>query len=37
MASYVDGHVSFIPDGISMNAYMAIGSRNGGEVIQGNF
>ncbi len=37
MASYVDGHVSFIPDGISMTSYMALGSRNGGEVIQGNF
>jgi prepilin-type N-terminal cleavage/methylation domain-containing protein len=37
MASYVDGHVSFIPDNISLTTYMAIGSRNGGEVVGSNF
>ena len=33
LASYVDGHVNFVPNGISMITYQALGSRNGGEVI----
>jgi prepilin-type N-terminal cleavage/methylation domain-containing protein/prepilin-type processing-associated H-X9-DG protein len=33
MAAYVDGHVNFVPNGINMATYMALGSRNGGEVV----
>jgi len=35
MAAYVDGHVAFVPNSINMATYMALGSRNGGEVIAG--
>ena len=33
MVGFVDGHVQFIPNGISMVAWMAQGTRNGGEVV----
>jgi prepilin-type processing-associated H-X9-DG protein len=33
MASYVDGHVNFVKDGISMATYMALFTRNGREVL----
>ena len=35
MSSYVDGHVNLIPNSISMTTYMALGTRNGGEVVGG--
>ncbi|MCI0460602.1 MAG: DUF1559 domain-containing protein [Gemmataceae bacterium] len=31
--SYVDGHVSFVSNNIDQRTFMAIGTRNGGEVI----
>jgi prepilin-type N-terminal cleavage/methylation domain-containing protein/prepilin-type processing-associated H-X9-DG protein len=31
MSSWVDGHVSFIPNDISFTVYKALGTRNGGE------
>ena len=33
LASYVDGHVSFVPNNISIKTYFALGTRNGGEVL----
>jgi hypothetical protein len=33
MSSFVDGHVLMIPNSISMTTYMALGTRNGGEVL----
>jgi prepilin-type N-terminal cleavage/methylation domain-containing protein/prepilin-type processing-associated H-X9-DG protein len=30
---FVDGHVAFIPNNIDLNAWMAMGTRNGGEVV----
>jgi prepilin-type N-terminal cleavage/methylation domain-containing protein/prepilin-type processing-associated H-X9-DG protein len=33
MACFVDGHVAFIPNNIDMNVWMALGTRNGGEVV----
>lgn len=35
MASFVDGHVSFIPNSINMATYMALGTRNSGDIIVG--
>jgi prepilin-type processing-associated H-X9-DG protein len=32
MASYVDGHVGFVPNAISLTTYMALGTRNGGDI-----
>ncbi len=37
MASFVDGHVSFIPNSIDMATYMALGTRNAGDRITGSF
>jgi prepilin-type N-terminal cleavage/methylation domain-containing protein/prepilin-type processing-associated H-X9-DG protein len=37
MAAFTDGHVSFIPNNISMLTYRALCSRRGGEVFPGNF
>jgi prepilin-type N-terminal cleavage/methylation domain-containing protein/prepilin-type processing-associated H-X9-DG protein len=31
MASYVDGHVSYVPNTITMSTYMALGTRRGGD------
>jgi prepilin-type N-terminal cleavage/methylation domain-containing protein/prepilin-type processing-associated H-X9-DG protein len=33
MVSFVDGHVQFIPNSINMATWMAMGTRNGGEVV----
>jgi prepilin-type processing-associated H-X9-DG protein len=33
MVTYCDGHVGFVPNNISLVTYMALGTRNGGEVI----
>jgi len=33
MACFVDGHVAFIPNNIDMNVWMALGTRNVGEVV----
>ena len=33
MASYVDGHVNFVSNNISLPTYMSLGTRNGGEVL----
>jgi hypothetical protein len=33
MASSVDGHVTFISNNISLKTYIALGTRNGGEVL----
>jgi prepilin-type N-terminal cleavage/methylation domain-containing protein len=35
MASYVDGHVNWVSNSISIATYMALGSRNGNETIGG--
>jgi prepilin-type N-terminal cleavage/methylation domain-containing protein/prepilin-type processing-associated H-X9-DG protein len=32
MFAYADGHIGFIPSSIDMVTYMALGTRNGGEV-----
>jgi hypothetical protein len=32
---FADGHVSFIKQSININVWRAIGTRNGGEVIDG--
>jgi prepilin-type N-terminal cleavage/methylation domain-containing protein/prepilin-type processing-associated H-X9-DG protein len=37
VVAYVDGHVGFIPNGIDMALYRSLFSRNGGEVIPGDF
>jgi hypothetical protein len=31
LASYVDGHVNYVPNSISMATYMALGTRRGGD------
>jgi prepilin-type N-terminal cleavage/methylation domain-containing protein/prepilin-type processing-associated H-X9-DG protein len=33
MVCFVDGHVQFIPNSINLNTWMALGTRNGGEVV----
>jgi prepilin-type N-terminal cleavage/methylation domain-containing protein/prepilin-type processing-associated H-X9-DG protein len=33
MASYVDGHVSFVPNNINIKTYFALGTRNAGETL----
>ena len=33
LASYVDGHVNFVSNNITLPTYMALGTRNGGEVL----
>jgi hypothetical protein len=33
MASYADGHVSFVPNNIGIATYFALGTRNGGETV----
>jgi prepilin-type N-terminal cleavage/methylation domain-containing protein len=33
LASYCDGHVAFVSNNIKMKTYMALGTRNGGEVL----
>jgi prepilin-type N-terminal cleavage/methylation domain-containing protein/prepilin-type processing-associated H-X9-DG protein len=33
MFAYADGHVSFVPNSIDFTLYMALGTRNGGEVV----
>jgi prepilin-type N-terminal cleavage/methylation domain-containing protein len=33
LTSYVDGHVGLVPNSISLQTYMALGTRNGGEVL----
>src|SRR5262249_53055207 len=33
MASFADGHVAFVPNSINFATYMALGTRNGGEVV----
>jgi prepilin-type N-terminal cleavage/methylation domain-containing protein len=33
LASYVDGHVGFVPNSIDIHVYFALGTRNGGEVV----
>jgi hypothetical protein len=33
MVSYVDGHVNWISNNISLATYTALGTRNGGEVL----
>jgi prepilin-type processing-associated H-X9-DG protein len=33
VVSFVDGHVSFLKNSMDINAYRALGSRNGGEVV----
>ena len=35
LASYVDGHVSFVSNNISFQTYTALGTRAGGEVLAG--
>jgi prepilin-type processing-associated H-X9-DG protein len=32
LASYVDGHVNFVRNEISMATYMALGSRNNNDI-----
>jgi prepilin-type processing-associated H-X9-DG protein/prepilin-type N-terminal cleavage/methylation domain-containing protein len=32
---FADGHVSFVKDSIVLNAWRALGTRNGGEVVSG--
>jgi prepilin-type N-terminal cleavage/methylation domain-containing protein/prepilin-type processing-associated H-X9-DG protein len=36
-ASFADGHVTFIPNSIDMKTYMALGTRNAGDIITGNY
>jgi prepilin-type N-terminal cleavage/methylation domain-containing protein/prepilin-type processing-associated H-X9-DG protein len=33
MACFVDGHVKFVPNAIDLNVWMALGTRNVGEVV----
>src|SRR5262249_49745541 len=33
MVAYADGHVGFVPNSINFDTYMALSTRNGGEVI----
>jgi type II secretory pathway pseudopilin PulG len=33
LASYVDGHVNFVPNNININTYFALGTRNGAETL----
>jgi prepilin-type N-terminal cleavage/methylation domain-containing protein/prepilin-type processing-associated H-X9-DG protein len=34
MAAYADGHVAFLPNSIDSALYSALGTRNGGEVVE---
>jgi prepilin-type N-terminal cleavage/methylation domain-containing protein/prepilin-type processing-associated H-X9-DG protein len=36
-AAYADGHIGFVPNGINFQVYMAVGTRNGGEVVSLDF
>jgi prepilin-type N-terminal cleavage/methylation domain-containing protein/prepilin-type processing-associated H-X9-DG protein len=33
MVAFADGHVAFIPNGITFSTWQALGTRNGGEVL----
>ena len=35
-ATYADGSTHFISDGVAVDAYQALGSRSGGEVVVAN-
>jgi prepilin-type N-terminal cleavage/methylation domain-containing protein len=37
VAAYADGHIGFVPNGINFTVYMAVGTRNGGEVVSLDF
>ncbi len=37
MVAFCDGHVQFISEGINLPTWWSLGSRNGGEVVSGEF